>query len=639
VGTEVVCLILLGIGMTAPTEVELPWGRVRIKARNCWPLLLPVAAAAGSARLSAGHGATVAVLAALAIGAALCGTVVFARRVSPTQLALVLFGVALGLMWSFSLRGHFVYGFDITKEYRVLASTYSTGVWNASSARNPYAAMLSLTVLPSSLHALTGLSILTLLKLVYPALFALFPVAVFGLARRFVRPQYAFIAAAFPIVQPYFFGEIPAVARQEIALLFFVVLLAAVLDDRLRGRQRWALITLFALGLVVSHYTTTYIAITILAGGVVVQLVVSLFRRTPRLTAQVLVALVVSVTGASLWYGVVTHSATNLSSFVGTVNEQGLDLLPTMNQGEGLLNSWLSSNTTSRMDATRYAARSELYAKRRSYIHPLPAAASARYALQDAATPNQPVRSAGPYDAIGTGGLVFGQLFTILGMVGALALAVGRRRTPGLRLVGCLGITTLAVLGFVRLSGTAANAYNQERALVQAMVITGICVAWLLDRGGRRWRRFGIVCPVIAAAALAVIFVSSTGLRAVAFGGPRSGNLADQGEDYERFSVSPPELASARWVAQEAPSGSLVYADRYGALRVFAVTGRTPIDVLTPDTLDRHGWVYASRSNVVDGRARGQFDSNYALYKWPAQFLDDQFAVVYTNGSSSVLHR
>ncbi len=385
--------------------------------------------------------------------------------------------------------------------------------------------MLSLTILPSSLHALTGLSILAILKGVYPALFALFPVALFGLASRFVRPQYAFIAAAFPIVQPYFFSEIPAVARQEIGLLFFVVLVGAIFDTRLRGRPQWSLTLLLVAGLVVSHYTTTYITIAILAACVLIQLAVAAVWRAPRLTAPMLLALVATAVGAGVWYGVVTQSSSNLASFAANVEGHGLDLLPTASQRQGLFETWLSSNTSSRISASRYEAQSTRDAKRRPYIHPLVAASNPRYALHDAKIPGESVRIVSANDAVGNADLVVNQLFTVLAIIGAFALALRRREGSGLRIMGFLGAATLLVLVFMRVSGTAANAYNQERALLQAMVILAVCMAVLLEWSGDRWRWVRRALPALAAVALAAVFgrqlgTPSGGLRRGARGEP-----------------------------------------------------------------------------------------------------------------------
>src|SRR6185437_14251666 len=94
-------------------------------------------------------------------------------------------------------------------------------------------------------------------KVVYPLIFALFPVAIFGLARKVMTRSWAFIAAAFTIGQ-YAFSEIAGFARQEIALVLFAALVAAMLDGRVGRRSQWSLVALLGLALGVSHYSTTY---------------------------------------------------------------------------------------------------------------------------------------------------------------------------------------------------------------------------------------------------------------------------------------------------------------------------------------------------------------------------------------------
>src|SRR5260370_7692913 len=93
--------------------------------------------------------------------------------------------------------------------------------------------MLSVTVMPADMHALSGVPGLLVFKVVYPAIYALFPVAIFGLARRILSRRWALVAATFTIGQ-YAFTEIAGVARQEIPLVLFPALVAAILDPRIR---------------------------------------------------------------------------------------------------------------------------------------------------------------------------------------------------------------------------------------------------------------------------------------------------------------------------------------------------------------------------------------------------------------------
>jgi hypothetical protein len=95
-------------------------------------------------------------------------------------------------------------------------------------------------------------------------------------------------------------------------------------------------------------------------------------------------------------------------------------------------------------------------------------------------------------------------------------------------------------------------------------------------------------------------------LTAAILGGGTLTNLANSGTDYQEFDVSTPEIASAAWLNKAAPLNELVYADRYGALRLETVMGNRNalLGDITPLTLDRNAWVYASRTNIVDDITR-----------------------------------
>jgi hypothetical protein len=60
---------------------------------------------------------------------------------------------------------------------------------------------------------------------------------------------------------------------------------------------------------------------------------------------------------------------------------------------------------------------------------------------------------------------------------------------------------------------------------------------------------------------------------------------------------------------------------------------------VTPQTLNDHAWVYASRTNITDRQAFALYDEHLATYAFPAEFLDANYDLVYTNGSSEVFHR
>jgi uncharacterized membrane protein len=220
--------------------------------------------------------------------------------------------------------------------------------------------------------------------------------------------------------------------------------------------------------------------------------------------------------------------------------------------------------------------------------------------------------------------------------------------------VGLLAVAAVLMLTVMKLSATVADFYNWERALLQAQVVLAIALCWplqLLDgrwalrlRGRPRRHHDGILAAAVAS--FTVILICTSGLANVALGGGALGgganiNLANSGEAFNRYYLTAPELASAGWLGKAARRGQLVYADRYAQLRLFAMTGSTLnlIGDVTPLTLNQHAWVYADRTNVLDHSAEVVFNSSAVTYMFPAGFLDANYDLVYTNGSSEVFHR
>ena len=370
VGLEVVCLALLAKSGNAPSSVAIPWRSFARPARLAWPLILPLVAAAGALRLNSGHGNGVAVVATAACVVVLVTAIVLAPRLDKSLLAVILYAAGLAMMWSISLRGALP-GFDITSEYYKLHQTVLTGIWHPAHHDDAYGAMLSVTVMPAELHFLSGVPDLLVFKVVYPAIGALLPVGVFGLARRILSRRWAFAAATFIVAQA--FADLPMIARQEIALVLFVALLAAMLDARIQRRSRWALVALLGLAMAVSHYSTTYVAITLIGLTLPLQWVLSWFRELPRVTGAVVVAFIVALAGAFIWYGPVTNFNTGLGPLLHTIGTQGFDVLPNRGHGESLLSAYLQGNTAPPISAGQYARLVHAsYALHRPYITPLP---------------------------------------------------------------------------------------------------------------------------------------------------------------------------------------------------------------------------------------------------------------------------
>lgn len=617
-----------------PAGVLMTWPRVR----DAWPLLLPAAAAIGAAALTASDDRGIALATLVASLVTLGYGLLLAGRGEVCRAGIALFGATLACIYSFTLPGAEVFGWDITGEYATLADVLATGHWSRVHERDAYGAMLSLTLVPAALHALAGLSPAVILKAVYPALLALFPVGVFTVARRVVAPRYAYVAALVIVAQAAFLQQLPAIARQEIALLEFIALVAVLADRDLRTGPRRLLVVVFGTGLVVAHYSTAYATIGLLALGLVVAVALVVLRRRVRLLGPLAYAFAVVAVAAAAWYGPVTWSYGNAGDALQAIAADGLDVLPGA-AGKAPLDAYLRGNTGGTLSAAEYEREvADRYARERPYVLPLEAGSEPQYRLRD-----DPVPAGGDASArraLDVSGTVAFQLINLLAAVGALTLALRRRSSRTARLVGALGVGALVILAIARVSGTVATSYNIERLNVQLLAVTAVGLAFLLDRAAAR----SIVGRVVAGLfvlGVAIALVVGTGLGSVLSGTTGTANLARSGEDYERFAITPGERDAAVWFGAHAPAGAQLYADRYGQLRLFAFArrGASFLNAVTPRTLDHHAWVYASRTNVADGRARDAIGANVATYGFPAAYLDARYDRLYVSQQGAVWAR
>ena len=640
IGLEIICGALLCCSVHAPPETEISWAGLSRPARLLWPLVLPLIAAAGALRLNNGHDHGLALIALVLSVLLLISALTYAPRWDKGLLTVIVYSVGLAIMWSFSLRGNLVYGYDIASEYASMQQTVHAGTWHVLHRGDAYGAMLSVTVLPAELHALSGVPALLIFKAVYPAIGALFPVAVFGLACRILERRWAVAAAAFVVIQATFFQQLPGLARQEIALPMFAVLIDALMETRLPRRSQWTLVSLLSLGLVVSHYSTTYMAIPLLAIAAVLQWTLSWIRPVPRVTGAVVVAFVVTLAGAVVWYGLLTQSTSDLAQFVATAEGQGINLLP--NNAGNLLATYLRGEANQQLSPAQYQLISHaFYRVNYPFIHPLPAASNPRYAVQAAPSATPPVRWALGLSTLNLGTLLIQQLTNLVAGLGALTLVLRRNAQLIARQVGLLGIASLVILFIVRISGTVAQAYNPERAFLQAMVVLAITLCWPMQSLATRWKRLQPAVLAAVALVIAVFLAGTAGLANVALGGATATNLANSGADYQQFYMTTQEIASATWLSNAEKPGDLVYADNYGQLRLAAVGGvhAGTFDDVTPLTINQNAWIYASRTNVANDTARSEFGNYTATYAFPFLYLSENYNTVYTNGASEVFNR
>ena len=609
-----------------------------------WPLLLPLLAVVAAMRLDNGAGNTLAVVILIASAAIICVGTVRANRLDSRQITLLLYGCGLSLMLLTSIRSAYVIGFDINSEYFDFHQTVVTGIWHFGHL-NPYEAMLSLTVFPASLHSLIGGQDVWIFKLGYPALFAFFPVAVFELGTRFLSRRESFVAAAIIISQSYFFQQQPEIARQELALLLFAGVFGALLDPSLRRGLQVRLACVLGITLVVSHYSTTYVTVFLCVLASIVARVVSSGRKERLPVLPWLIAAAVMSVSALVWYLPLTHSTSNVTAAAQSIHQSGIQLLPGRRKGENIFSAYFNGLREASSTPAQYQSSiASYYSKHLGFIAPLTAARDPAYNLRGASPPKLPVRSRALASGLSDAELVAQQILNALAVLGALVFALRRRGHPFSNILGALGIASLFVLAASRLSGAFATDYNSSRLYLQCLFVLALVEVALIEVVARRLRllrRPSLALFGAFSLILVIAFVGNSGLANPIVGGDPPLILYNKGEDYADFYPSAQEETTAQWLAAVVPRNRLIFADYYAQLRLDQFTNLrfAVFDAVTPRTIDRHGWVYASTANIVGHLSWGVTNSGVIDIAFPASFLDKYFDVVYSTGTTDVFHR
>jgi uncharacterized membrane protein len=122
-------------------------------------------------------------------------------------------------------------GWDVIQEFLVAQTTQLAGVWQLSDVKDAYNACLSITLLPTILGNISGVSIEFSYKYIFPLIFAHFPVLVYFFFKKITNFSLSFLAVLYIMAQPFFIQPMVALARQEIAFFFFALLLVTLFYD------------------------------------------------------------------------------------------------------------------------------------------------------------------------------------------------------------------------------------------------------------------------------------------------------------------------------------------------------------------------------------------------------------------------
>ena len=587
----------------------------------------------------------------------------FRRGVPPSLYPYTLFWIGLTILTLTSLRGWILSGHDVLMEYHVFQITKDHLNWSMAYLQDAYNACLSITMLPTMLSGLLlHVPDQYILRVVFQIVFACMPVAVYMLARRYLTPRLAFLAAIFFVAQVPFLRDLMFMTRQEVAFFFYGLLALVMTNRALVRQQRLVLFGTFGVALVLSHYSTVYVAVAVLLVARIMcsrparkfyrkcgRLIAPLLHRFPRLEAPLayerqtthplylpswpmVAGLIVVIL---VWNVGVTGTASNLQKFFGSTlsvldtqhhnsTASEFSLLGKKDLDDKTLTEHFVSGAHDTGDDTAAAHFSpSAYSSYQAYF---PLDTDLR-----AAAPQPIVTASSTVDS------VMKNVVKILIVVGACWLifaASTMRASTSLKAMIAANIVMLVgvmALPFMSIDYDVMRAYQQFLVfLCIPAVVGGMVVTRLITK--RFW--YGLTAGIFT-----LYFVFMTPLAPQMLGyGEAALAFNNYGRYYDIYYVHQSELDAINWLSYHGNPSLPTYADWFAGRKIATFASR-PIWIVSnvlPQNITKDGYVFVDVTNVQKGAAYVFYNGNELPYRFPTEFLQTNKHRIYTNGQTEI---
>jgi len=184
--------------------------------------------------------------------------IAFDKFIPKNLYPLAVFIIAISLLFHRSLISMYIIGWDIHIEYYLVNLVKLNSIWDPT-MYSTCNAMLSLVMLAPIYSIITDMSITWVFKIIYPLLFSLVPLGLYQIFQKQTNDKIAFLSCFFFVSLFTFYTEMLALARQQIAELFLVLLILVMIDKNMDKMKRSFLFIVFGISLAVSHYGLSYI--------------------------------------------------------------------------------------------------------------------------------------------------------------------------------------------------------------------------------------------------------------------------------------------------------------------------------------------------------------------------------------------
>jgi uncharacterized membrane protein len=229
----------------------------------------------------------------------------FPRRLYP----LAIFSAGFALLLHCSLvSNQMVEWADVSFEFWSANRVTIFGYWDFSIGDRTNT-VLSISILAPMITVASGLDLTIVFKVVYPALFALVPLAMYELLSNKLHPALCFYAMFFLVSLSSFYTDMLGLNRQMIGELFLVGFILIFMEKKLSFPLKLSILLVFGFSIAVSHYGLLMIFVVCLFISWLLTALWSLISPNNKINVKMVAMLILSVIGFTLvWYTIVSNS-------------------------------------------------------------------------------------------------------------------------------------------------------------------------------------------------------------------------------------------------------------------------------------------------------------------------------------------
>lgn len=639
-----------------------------------FPMVFVLLSIFGAIRLNNDGGNILTVVMLLASGLYVFILVRFSKGTSAGVLPTALFFISLALLLMTSLRGWYITGHDVQREYMTFELAKNIGKWSMEAYKDAYNACLSITILPTIFYKLLNFYDPYVYKVFFQIIFAFVPSILYLIARRYVSELVALVSVIYFIAFPTFFGDMPMLNRQEIAFLFLTLMVYVLFESSVSKKLRRVIFLLFGFGVVVSHYSTTYSVIIILGFAAFAypilwrcatyirewnllphSIISEFWPNNLGVKKMITIPMVVILAGMSFfWSSILTDTASN--SLLKVVKET-ISVIGS-NAGESAQSGDVKYSLLSWSKVDLEAA---LEAYKRKEIDPVRARSVdgayydtslfEGYPIRVAEPDTLPVTSIGKVmQGFGIDPYSFNYIFRqssakvlqILFLIGFFYSIFSRKYFKNIETEftllaagSMIFVLAVVVLPVLSVQYGLLRAFQQSLIFFGVFIVVGSLVAfqWL----GQKIQR------TIVVSLGSILLLSSTSFISEMTGGylPML-HLSNAGTYFNLYYAHDSEVGGIHWLEKNLPRNvqdeyqSNVQTDRYTSTKIMSITDINPLNDIHPALIRKNAYVFLGFANTKKQQATVVYNGDLINYTYPIEFVEKNKNLLYDNGGSRV---